>query len=250
MIPSNALLIGQFFVFVRVATCLMVLPGFSAAQVAMRIRLFLAIGISFSIFLLVADDLKPELSLDPASILLTSLSEMLIALAIALPVRFLFLALSFLGEIITQLIGLNPIPGTPIADDQLTTTMSGLFNATAVVLFFAAGLHISLILALAASFSVFPPGEMISLPAFLETVTNDLQSFFAVVTRLGAPLIIYAIIVNLIAGLVNKLTPQIPIYFVSTPFLICGGVVLLVWVGDDMLLAFIEAVAALVARFH
>ena len=40
---------------------------------------------------------------------------------------------------------------------------------------------------------------------------------------------------NLIAGLVNKLTPQIPIYFVSAPFLITVSLAVMVWVADDVL---------------
>jgi flagellar biosynthetic protein FliR len=37
----------------------------------------------------------------------------------------------------------------------------------------------------------------------------------------------YAILVNLGTGLINKLTPQIPIYFISLPFIITGGLVLM-----------------------
>ena len=44
-----------------------------------------------------------------------------------------------------------------------------------------------------------------------------------VVIRLGSPFIAYAILVNLAIGFVNKLTPQIPVYFISLPFVIAGG---------------------------
>jgi flagellar biosynthetic protein FliR len=120
--------------------------------------------------------------------------------------------------------------------------MSGLFNVTAIVLFFSTGLHLTFIMALAMSFVTYPPGILVEISSFVENITSNLGVFFNIVVRLGAPLLIYAVIFNLIAGLVNKLTPQIPVYFVSAPFLICGGMVLLTWIGDDILLLFIHEV--------
>ena len=163
---------------------------------------------------------------------------MLIAFMLAIPVRLFVLALSFLGEIIMQMIGLNPIPGTPIGDDQATTTLSSLFNITSVTLLFSSGLILSFIGGIAQSFIVLPPGEIFSADGFLETLSENLTGFFGVILRLAAPIVIFSIVMNLIAGLVNKLSPQIPVYFVSTPFLICGGLFILSWIGDDILLIF------------
>ncbi len=238
MIVNSASLIEFFIVFVRTAACMMLLPGFSSVQIAMRIRLFIAVAVSFSIYLLVEDAFKIEANIGTVQLSKLIFAEILVASVLALPIRFFFLALSFLGEVSMQLIGLNPIPGTPIGDDQASTVLSALFNITAIVLFFSSGLHLTFILGLAQSFYVLQPGELLSLGAMVENITDNLSKFFNIAIRLGAPVVIYAVIMNLIAGLVNKLTPQIPVYFVSTPFLICGGMVLFAWVGDDILLLF------------
>ena len=44
---------------------------------------------------------------------------------------------------------------------------------------------------------------------------------------IASPFLIYTVIVNLAIGLVNKLTPQIPVYFISMPFVVAGGLALL-----------------------
>ncbi len=238
MILVGVNIIGYMLVFTRVSTCMMLLPGFSSVQVPVNARLFIAIGVAIAVFSLTQISIDIGVPIRPEKVFLLMAGEFLIAATLAIPVRLMFLALSFLGEVITQIIGLNPIPGTPIADTQSSTTLSGLFNVTATVLFFSTGLHFSFILALAMSFEIYPPGEVLSISAILETTTDNLGRFFNIVIRLGSPIIIYAVIANLIAGLVNKLTPQIPVYFVSTPFLICGGSVLLVWIGDDILVNF------------
>ena len=41
--------------------------------------------------------------------------------------------------------------------------------------------------------------------------------------RIASPFIIYSVIVNLAIGLTNKLTPTIPVYFISLPFVLFGG---------------------------
>jgi flagellar biosynthesis protein FliR len=61
----------------------------------------------------------------------------------------------------------------------------------------------------------------------LVDVTDTLSEAFLIMLRLGSPFIAYAILVNLTVGFVNKLAPQIPVYFVSLPFVLAGGLVLL-----------------------
>jgi len=238
MIPIGASIIGFMLVFTRVSTCLMILPGFSSVQVPINVRLFIALGVAVAVFSLAKIPFNYSVPIRPEQIFKLMAGEFLIAAALAIPIRFFFLALSFLGEVITHLIGLNPIPGTPIADNQSSTVLSGLFNVTATVLFFSTGLHFSFIMALAMSFELYPPGEVLSISLILSNTVENLGQFFNIVLRLGSPIVIYAVIANLIAGLVNKLTPQIPVYFVSAPFLICGGIVLLTWMGDDLLMNF------------
>ena len=236
------IIVDYMLVLVRVSACLMLLPGFSSVQIPMNVRLFIAFGISFTISSMVSISNSYDLNGGIANLLSLIAGEFLIAAFLAIPIRFMFLAMSFLGEIITQMIGLNPIPGAPIADDQSSTILSGLFNITSIVLFFSTGLQFTFIIALAMSFEMYPPGSIMSIEHVGQTITEDLDRFFNIALRLGAPILIYATIANLIAGLVNKLTPQIPVYFVSTPFLICGGLVLLVWIADDILINFHVAV--------
>jgi flagellar biosynthetic protein FliR len=61
----------------------------------------------------------------------------------------------------------------------------------------------------------------------LTDMVDVLSEAFLVMVQLGSPFIAYGIIVNLAIGFVNKLTPQIPIYFISLPFVLAGGILLL-----------------------
>lgn len=237
----DAMFLGFLAILIRAGGAIMILPGFAAIQIPVRVRLFIALAVTISVFMMLeAWDGFPAYQGPITPLLVTSLifSELLVAFALALPIRLLFLALGFAGEIITNFIGANPFPGTPIGDDQPSTILSNMFNVVAIVLFFASGAHLSFIFAVAVSFGVYPPGEVLSVGAMLQATASDLSGFFNIVVRLSAPIILYSVLMNLVAGLVNKLTPTIPIYFVSTPFLIFGGMFILMWVGDDMLYLF------------
>ena len=72
----------------------------------------------------------------------------------------------------------------------------------------------------------------------LTNISQTLQESFLFLLQLGSPFIAYALVVNLMVGVLNKLTPQIPIYFISLPFLIFGGLLLLYFAAPSFLSLF------------
>jgi flagellar biosynthetic protein FliR len=64
------------------------------------------------------------------------------------------------------------------------------------------------------------------------------------VLRLGSPFVAYAILVNLTIGFVNKLVPQIPVYFISLPFVIAGGLIIFYFAAGSMLALFADGFMA------
>lgn len=234
--------IELFLVFTRVGTCIMLLPGFSAAQLAPRLRLFIAAGISIAVYPQAADSIDiTAANASGPGLLYLIVGEMLIGATFALPARLFMAALSFLGEVIMQMIGLNPIPGVVTEDGQVVTTLSAFFNVVVVTLFFIVGLHAQFIIAIAGTFAIIPPGEFLLVDGILARLRNSLSDAFLVVLRLGAPFVILVIAINMVSGIVNKLTPQIPVYFVAMPFMIAAGLALLYWIGNDMMALFIVA---------
>ena len=53
---------------------------------------------------------------------------------------------------------------------------------------------------------------------------------------------------NLAVGLINKLTPAIPVYFVSVPFVMFGGFLLLYLTSDELLTQFMLGVSSWLAE--
>ena len=63
--------------------------------------------------------------------------------------------------------------------------------------------------------------------ASLISLTDTLETTFYIMLRLASPFLLYGLMFKMSIGFINKLAPQIPIYFISTPYLLMGGLFML-----------------------
>jgi flagellar biosynthesis protein FliR len=96
-------------------------------------------------------------------------------------------------------------------------------------------------LALADSYRTLPIGGDFEARRALVTLTDTLSSTFMIMLRLASPFIVYGFLFNIAIGFINKLSPQMPIYFISTPFIIMGGLVLVYFSVAAMIRLFADA---------
>jgi flagellar biosynthetic protein FliR len=87
--------------------------------------------------------------------------------------------------------------------------------------------HHIVLRALVDSYATTPVGALISGQKMLITLTDTLRASFSIMLRLASPFVIYGLMFNVAVGLINKLAPQIPVYFISTPFVLAGGIFML-----------------------
>ena len=70
-------------------------------------------------------------------------------------------------------------------------------------------------------------------------MTDTLAQTTYIMLRLASPFILFnGLIFNIAIGFINKLAPQIPVYFISTPYLLMGGLFLIYF-----------SIAAMVSQF-
>jgi flagellar biosynthesis protein FliR len=67
--------------------------------------------------------------------------------------------------------------------------------------------------------------------------------------RIGGPFIAYSVLVNFAIGITSKLAPQIPVFFIATPFVMLGGLFLLLFSLHDILSYFVAAFDTWLAGF-
>lgn len=206
----------------------MLMPGLSSARVPMNVRLFLALAVALAITPLLSADIEARLSgLNPLGLTLILLSELLIGALIGFLGRIYFGALETLAGVIAMAIGLSSPIAAVVGDGESDPAVSSLLTLAATALFFVSDLQWEVVRGLVSSYAALPvAGDF--MPQFnLIEVSDSLSKSFVLALRISSPFIVYTLIVNLAIGLASKLTPQIPLYFVTVPAVAYGGLWLL-----------------------
>lgn len=226
--------------FCRVGACFLVLPGISSSRVPVQVRLLLVVAITIAML----GQIWPLLSIadigQPSLLARLIVSETMIGVFIGLCVRFYLLALGFIASAIGMVIGFGNLMGPGFEDTEPQAALGTLLTMAALLLLFIFDFHHAVIQSLIASYSVVPVNGGFETQTYLLNLTETLKEAFLLVLRLGSPFIAYALVMNLMIGILNKLTPQIPIYFVSLPFLIFGGLLLMYFAIPSFLSLFVD----------
>ena len=235
-------LLTAFVVFSRIGACLLVMPGFSSPRIPVQVRLFIAVAVSLALTPLQLDIVRPLL-VDGAPIHLLRLmgSEMFIGAAIGLLGRVFFTALEFIGVAIAMSVGLSSNLGAPIEADESLPALTTLMTLAATALMFLTDLHLEVFRALQASYANLPVTDGFAPQFALNQLVTKSGEAFMLALRIGSPFLIFSLVVNVAMGLLGKVVPGIQTFFLATPFLLIGGLILLSLVFKSMLLLFIEA---------
>jgi len=235
-------LLAIFLIFCRIGGCLMIAPGFSSNRIPVQVRLFIALTTSLALAPVLFDKIRPGIdSQAPAVILLYIASEMLTGLLIGLLARVYFLSLQTMVNGVAMALGLGGMPGAPVDDAEPLPAVSSFIMMVATAILFLSDLHWEFFRGLIASYDRLPLGEGFGARLSLTQLVDQIGVAFVLALRISAPFILYSVVVNLAVGLTNKLTPQIPVYFLATPFIMIGGLLVLYFAATDYVLLFMEA---------
>ena len=241
---TPTLITTAFVVFCRIGGCLLVIPGFSSPRIPVRARLFVAIAISLALTPILLVEVEPVIAnAQPITLLIVILSESLKGVLIGLLGRLFFAALETMATAMSFSIGLTSAFMSPADEDQSPTIVS-LVSLAAMLLIFVTDLHWEIFRGLAASYNVLPIKQSFDPRIGLTQLTDGATRTFAFTLRIAAPFLVFSVVGNFAIGLVNKLVPQIPVQFVSTPFLLAGGFFIFYFTARPALELFISAFAA------
>jgi len=239
---------ATFLIFCRIGGCLMLVPGYSSGNLPARIRLFVAFAATLVFIPLVLPEVEPLVRNAPLARVVTLIgSESMVGAVIGLAGRVYLLALQTLATAMAMVIGLSNMPGAPLDDMEGLPSLTQLIIVSAVALFFFTGQHWEVLRGLLASYRVWRPADGLEIQVALPQISERLSDAFVLTLRVTSPFMIYGVIVNFAVGLANKLTPTIPIYFISTPFVLMGGLVLLYFTVSELLAQFMAGLAAWLA---
>ncbi|MDX1795235.1 MAG: flagellar biosynthetic protein FliR [Hydrogenovibrio sp.] len=217
-----------FYPFVRITGMLMLMPLFSASYVSMKIRLMLAVFITFGI--------APSLALPPAvdpftfhGVLLI-IQQFGIGLAIGLIFAVVFQIFVIAGQLASMAMGLAMASMVDPATGVNTPVIGRYFTIIATLLFLLLNGHVMVFKMVFDSFQTLPIGLHFFDQASLKTIYSFGSTMFESGVLLALPLVTALLLVNISFGVVARAAPALNIFAVGFPVTLLVGLVMLIFI--------------------
>lgn len=213
-------------IFTRLSVCLFLLPSIGETSIPMRVRLVLALMITWILLPL----LWPSRGAIP-----TQLSEAvslialegLIGFYLGFSFRLMIYALQIVGAIVAQALSIAQVLGEGMTTEP-NTTVSAILILTGTTLLITLDFHIQAVGIFYQSFDLHPLGGGLDLNVTAYGFTHTAVKVFKIAFSLAAPFILLNFIYNLLLGFVNRSMPQLLVSFVGMPAITGVGIVLLI----------------------
>ena len=209
-------------IFARIGAVLMLIPGIGESYVPPRIRLSLALVVSLALWPVIGGVL-PALPATVGAMAGWIIREVVVGLMIGALLRSFTTALTTAGEIVSLQTTLafaqtaNPMQAQP------GTTISAFLLLLGTALIFATNTHHLFIAGLVGSYELIAPARPLITGDFATLAIRTLGDSFMLGVQLSAPVLVFALILNLASGLVGRVMPQFQVFFAAAPLSVILG---------------------------
>jgi len=224
--------------FARIGTMIMLLPGLGEMSVPARVRLTVALVLTFVLFPLHRAGYAIDLR-SPGPVIIALGQELLIGMVLGLTARLTISALQVAGSVIAQQLGLGFVTAVDPTQGQQGLILGNFLTLLGVTLIFATDLHHLVIAGLHDSYRLFQPGEVPVVSDVASLVTKTVAGAFRVGIQLSAPFLVFGLVFNIALGVLSRLMPQMQVYFVAVPLSISIGFLILLIVVGAMMASFL-----------
>lgn len=212
--------------FVRVSSCFMVAPAFSAIFVPARIRIVLAGAIT----LVIAPLIPSPAAITPFSAvgIVVTIQQVIIGIAIGFSLQVLFDAVTLGGQLLANSMGLSfafnmdPMHGTQ------TPVLGQLYSMLVMLTFLSLDGHLRLIELLIDGFRTMPVGTSGIGPDGIWSVVGWGSQLFSGALSVALPGVTALLIVNIAFGVMSRAAPQLNLFAVGFPISLVFGLLIVV----------------------
>ena len=160
---------------------------------------------------------------------------MLIGAVLGLTARLAISALQVAGSVVAQQLGLGFVTAIDPTQDQQGVLVGNFLTMLGITLIFATDMHHLVIAALNDSYTLFAPGELLSVGDMAQHITRVVTTAFRIGIQLSAPFLVFGLLFNLGLGVLSRLMPQMQVFFIGLPLSIMLGLALLMLVLGSMM---------------
>jgi len=208
---------------VRVSGMVLFAPFFSSSALPVRAKAVFVLAVAFLLAPLVASLPHAHAEINFRAIL----GELAVGLVYGLALAMLSEMLLFAGQITGMQLSFSLVnimdPSSPIE----TPLMGTLFQTMGTLVVIAAGLDRILLGSMVRSFRAAPLGSYAMSPVTGLAMVRAMSGVFVAALELAAPVLAATLLIDIAVSLMGKLSPQLPVMFLSVPIKTLTGFVVL-----------------------
>lgn len=213
-----------FWPFVRIGTCFMVAPLFSAQFVPARVRVLLAVVLAVLISPMVPE--PAGITLFSIDGLIVTLQQMLIGAALGFCMEILFDAVTMGGQLLANSMGLSFAFNVDPMHGASTPALGQFYSLLVTLTFLALNGHLILVETLVNGFRTLPIGTSGFGPDGLWTIVGWGSQIFSGALAVSLPGITALLIVNVAFGIMSRAAPTLNLFAVGFPVTLVFGLVI------------------------
>ena len=238
--PLSQTLLAAFVLFCRIGACVMIAPGLGNSQIPTRIRLYVAIAISLGLLPLLAPTSALAERAEGLAFIKLIATELIVGALLGFLARLFFAALETLSFAASTMLGLSNPFGVAVDQNQALPPLASFVTLGASVLVFVTDAKYALLIGVLHSYDAIPVGAAPDLGQAMAQIGRVLRETFLMAAQIASPFLLYSVIVNFAIALVNRVTPQVAVFFIAPPFVVGGGLLLTYFTLRGQLFAFIS----------
>jgi flagellar biosynthesis protein FliR len=224
-------------ILTRIGAAFFIIPALGEKVIPRRVRVSLALVVSVAAFGFIAPML-PAMPDNPFHLTILLISEATIGIIIGGIARIAIGALHVTGTIIGFQGGLAAAQQFDPNQGSQGAMIASFLSLVGTLIVFAANLHHLLIASLINSYAVFDPGTSFAWQDFTQAGITAVANAFLMGVQLASPFIVYGLIYNVSLGLIARMMPQLPVFFVGLPLNVMIGFLILGLVMSTLMMWF------------
>ncbi len=213
--------------FARMSALLLSMPILGYRPVSVRVRIMMALVLSFMLMPLLVNSVK----LEPFVLTLfvvDLIREVFIGLVIGFGARILFDSFLMAGKLISFQMGLTVVNAIDPATNVNQPIIVQFYSTVLIIFFLLTNSHYLLIETLYQNFRLIPLGKGLFPPGLGETFVSGGSLIWDLGLKFAAPAMIFLIAVDIAIAFAARMMPQMNVFFVTLPVKIGIGIFMLI----------------------
>lgn len=212
------------FLMTRLGAALFAAPFFGATNVPPQARVIVTAALA----LLVAGwtGAQAPAHLFSAAGLLAVLGEVLIGLSLGFVLQFAFAAPTIAAEIVGGGMGMGLAASVDPQNGSHSPVLGQYFGVMLMLVFFGAGAHLHFLALVVKSYTVFPPGQVLSAfgPQRIAMIPAFASQMFLTAVAMALPVTLVLLLVQVMAGVLGRSAPALNLFSLGLPAGIVAGI--------------------------